>query len=66
MKKEFEFEDGGKATFVIDEMGLTIVLQAVHLGKELKITSTQAILSHDKAKDLVEWARTILENPNVE
>jgi hypothetical protein len=53
--KEFDFEDGGKATFIIDEDGLTINLQAVYLGKDIKITSTQAHLDKNKMKEFIEW-----------
>lgn len=63
--KQFEFEDGSKATFEFTEEGLAITLQAKNLGKEVKITSARAVLDNNNLTELVNWiGDTLMEENN--
>lgn len=66
--KEFEFEDGSIAKFLIDDFGLTltIILQAVHLGKELKLTSTQTVLDPNKTLELFRWLKEECDDTTIQ
>lgn len=64
--KRFEFEDGSSATFEFLEDGFAITLQAKIFGKEVKITSTRAVLDNDHLTELVNWIGDTLLGDNNE
>lgn len=65
MEKTFEFEDGSLARFTIKDGSLIFFIQAKHLGKEIKTTSTTVSLTKEETIDLVNWAANILTNENI-
>ncbi len=61
MKKEFRFDDDSKALFEFSDNGsMSITLQAKHLGKDFKITSSNVTLSSDNVYDLANWIAKVL------
>jgi len=56
MNKEFKFEDNSLVRFELLEDGsLAVSLQARHLGKDVKFTSSSALLTPDEVIELVNW-----------
>jgi len=55
-EKTIKFEDGSLARFIIKGDGsLSFYIQARHLGKEIKTTSTTVTLTPDETVDLLSW-----------
>jgi hypothetical protein len=54
------FDDGSFARFELIDGALVFFLQAKHLGKDIKTTSTTVSLTQEETIDLINW----LKNPN--
>ena len=63
-EKEFQFEDGSLARFMVDGRSLYFYIQAKHLGKEVKVTSTTVTLTPEETSDLFSWLKNKLEESN--
>jgi len=63
-EKEFQFEDGSLARFTVDSGSLYFYIQAKHLGKEVKVTSTTVTLTPEETSDLFSWLKNKLEESN--
>lgn len=56
MIKEFKFEDDSQIKFQILEDGsLAISMQARHLGKDFKYTSSSVVLTPEETKEFIVW-----------
>jgi len=65
-EKEIKFEDGSIARFMINEEGaLSFYIQARHLGKEIKTTSTTVALTSEETTNLLTWiGNELVKEPN--
>jgi len=54
-EKVIEFEDGSVAIFTMEEGRLELFVQARHLGKEIKTTSTTVRFTEEETKSILEW-----------
>jgi len=55
-EKVLKFEDGSMLKVILLNGGkITLILQARHLGEEIKYTSTSVELTSDETIDLVNW-----------
>lgn len=65
--KEFRFEDGGVLKLLFLDTGeLSIHLQARHLGEGLKVTSAGVTLDAEKAREVVGWLASLLQEDSRE
>lgn len=55
LAKLIEFEDGGLFRIEKQEDGILITIQAKHLGKDFKITSSSAKLNKPEIKEIIKW-----------
>lgn len=63
MEKLVEFEDGSYLELTTtDEKEVQLVLQARHLGKELKVTSMCVKLKKEEIASVYEWLTEALKN----
>lgn len=63
--KLIEFNEGGFFKLSKDDEDILVAIQARHLGKEFKITSTNARLNKDEVKEIIQWLQQfIAEVPN--
>lgn len=56
MNKEFRFEDNSLVRFeLLDDGSLAVSMQARHLGKDIKFTSSSAVLTPAEVIEFVNW-----------
>jgi len=55
MTKEFHFEDNSMVKFQLLEGGLAISMQARHLGKDIKFTSSSIVLTREETIEVLNW-----------
>jgi hypothetical protein len=56
MDKEFRFEDNSLVRFeLLDNGSLAVSMQARHLGKDVKFTSSSTILMPEEVVELINW-----------
>lgn len=61
MNKEFRFEDNSLVRFeIMDDGSLAVSMQARHLGKDIKFTSSSVVLTPDETVEFVNWLGDVL------
>ena len=61
MNKEFRFEDNSLVRFeLMDDGSLAVSMQARHLGKDIKFTSSSTVLTPEEVIELVNWLGDVL------
>ena len=60
-EKIIKFDDGSFARFELINGALVFFLQAKHLGKDIKTTSTTVSLTQEETIDLINWLKNICE-----
>lgn len=61
MNKEFRFEDNSLVRFeLLDDGSLAVSMQARHLGKDIKFTSSSTVLTPEEVIELVNWLGDVL------
>ena len=55
LEKTIEFGDGSFARFELKDGSLIFFIQAKHLGKDIKTTSTTVSLTKEETMDLIGW-----------
>jgi hypothetical protein len=64
-EKEIKFEDGSLAKFSIKKGALSFYIQARHLGKEIKTTSTTVTLTPEETAEFYKWiGKKLIEESN--
>jgi len=61
MNKEFRFDDNSLVRFeIMDDGSLAVSMQARHLGKDIKFTSSSVVLTPDETVEFVNWLGDML------
>ena len=61
MNKEFRFEDNSLVRFeIMDDGSLAVSMQARHLGKDIKFTSSSVMLTPEETVEFVNWLGDVL------
>jgi len=61
VNKEFRFEDNSLVRFeIMDDGSLAVSMQARHLGKDIKFTSSSVVLTPDETVEFVNWLGDVL------
>jgi len=61
VNKEFRFEDNSLVRFeIMDDGSLAVSMQARHLGKDIKFTSSSVMLTPEETVEFVNWLGDVL------
>lgn len=64
VEKEFRFDDNSLVRFeLMEDESLAVSMQARHLGKDVKFTSSSVVLTPEEVVELVNWLADQLIGP---